>query len=706
MRLIAPGRVNTATTDVPTADLLVAAGAVGRKPLVVQALAGQTANLLEVQSSAGAVLASAGAIGNLGAYPTATTWGSSRSGIDTVSTANSGVAEGVYAVIGINARAVKQGTGNLTTTDGVRGANIVADVDGTGNVTELTALSLTYRNLNATAAITTARGLRVNAPSSAGGPITSAFGLDIYAQKVTGVTNGYGVYQRGAADLNYFAGYVNIGNPDATRPFTSQRTFVDADLAANRSNAYFRTNLTPTTTQSTYTNGVNSALYIIPPLDVTLSNIDGSLAALAVGAHKQGDGNVNAMNGISVGYGALSGEGVVTYYNHISVNNTRRLSGAGSIAQVVGLNIVTQSAAHVTTAYGIIQAGVADLNRFNGWIGLGQVPTAARLHFAQDTTAAGGISFGGDVSLYRSAAGVLKTGKLDLGVNELQNAVTHKLATAPASPVEGQRYYDTVSKTELFWNGTAWVSVSGGGAGAVASVDGRTGVVTLTDLYVNVTGDAMSGALDLATNELRNAVTHKLATAPAAPVEGLRYYDTVTKNERVWDGTKWTDLKDVWVGTAAPTGTPTVGDLWWDTDEPAAPVPGAELAYNQITVQTNVTGLSEAAPSLLIEGTSRTYDGAAVIIEFYTSGAYMSATSQIVFNLWDGTTDIGRIAGVINATGYLTPVHGRRRITPTAGTHNFRVVAWLPLAAGSGMVFAGSGAGAAYMPAFIRVTRV
>lgn len=45
----------------------------------------------------------------------------------------------------------------------------------------------------------------------------------------------------------------------------------------------------------------------------------------------------------------------------------------------------------------------------------------------------------------------------DFNKNEIQNALLHKLASAPGSPTEGQMYYDTTNKSGYIHNGTTFV---------------------------------------------------------------------------------------------------------------------------------------------------------------------------------------------------------------------------------------------------------
>lgn len=82
---------------------------------------------------------------------------------------------------------------------------------------------------------------------------------------------------------------------------------------------------------------------------------------------------------------------------------------------------------------------------------------------------------------------------IDLSKNQLLNAAIQNLAAAPAAPVAGQIYFNTVDSRIFFWDGTAWVDISGdlrsviGGAGLNATYSGDGDEVTLDVIVDNVT---------------------------------------------------------------------------------------------------------------------------------------------------------------------------------------------------------------------------
>jgi hypothetical protein len=211
----------------------------------------------------------------------------------------------------------------------------------------------------------------------------------------------------------------------------------------------------------------------------------------------------------------------------------------------------------------------------------------------------------------------------------------------------------------------------------------------------------------------------------------------------IWDGSAWQVVSQqgpagnnsLWVGPSAPPGTPVTGDEWFDTDEPStgltlplsvanggtgaasAPaartslaMPGEELAYNQITANIAITTTNSAGSNLVIEGTTRAYDGSPVIIEFFSDcvQAPNAVNTATFIQFLDGPTDLGVFGEVYNGTntvGIAAAVYARRRITPTAGTHNYRIGGYMS-GSTSGSVFAGAGTGGGiHSPAYIRVIR-
>ena len=118
---------------------------------------------------------------------------------------------------------------------------------------------------------------------------------------------------------------------------------------------------------------------------------------------------------------------------------------------------------------------------------------------------------------------------IDMNRNELQNAVLHPLAAAPASASIGQVYYNSVDKLLYIYDGSAWTAV-----GSVLSVNGKTGVVvidksdvglgnvdntsdadkpvstatqTALDGKLNLSGGTMSGAIAMGSNKITGLAT-------------------------------------------------------------------------------------------------------------------------------------------------------------------------------------------------------
>jgi hypothetical protein len=88
---------------------------------------------------------------------------------------------------------------------------------------------------------------------------------------------------------------------------------------------------------------------------------------------------------------------------------------------------------------------------------------------------------------------------LDLTKNQILNVALHNLASAPGSPVAGQVYFNTTDFKVYYWDGTAWVDITGdirdvvGGNALTAST--TAGVVTLDVAVDNATIEVSADAL-------------------------------------------------------------------------------------------------------------------------------------------------------------------------------------------------------------------
>jgi hypothetical protein len=109
---------------------------------------------------------------------------------------------------------------------------------------------------------------------------------------------------------------------------------------------------------------------------------------------------------------------------------------------------------------------------------------------------------------------------LDLTKNQILNVAIQNLSSAPSSPVVGQVYFDTTDLRMYFYNGTAWVDMSGdiqdvlGGAGLSASTESD--VVTLS---VNVDNATIEISTDTVQIKDLGVTTGKLADGAVTAIK-------------------------------------------------------------------------------------------------------------------------------------------------------------------------------------------
>lgn len=134
-------------------------------------------------------------------------------------------------------------------------------------------------------------------------------------------------------------------------------------------------------------------------------------------------------------------------------------------------------------------------------------------------------------------------------------------------------------------------------------------------------------------------------------------------------------------------------------------ISGQELDYVERTSDLTVTATAAASAQAWIDGNAILLDGNLRIkIECWASLASISTGQVIVFELYDGGTDlgvIGQIGDTSNAALQAT-VKGERFLTPSAASHTFHVKAWKT--GGTAVISGGSGGGGLHLPAFYRVT--
>jgi hypothetical protein len=136
-----------------------------------------------------------------------------------------------------------------------------------------------------------------------------------------------------------------------------------------------------------------------------------------------------------------------------------------------------------------------------------------------------------------------------------------------------------------------------------------------------------------------------------------------------------------------------------------------ELGYAENDANLSITATTGAGMDNISPELTVVCDGSPIMVEFFCAGARATTSgSGTTDALWfalkvDGSVEeerLGVVGNVASGYGSLTPIKLSHRMTPSAGSHTFRVGGWVSNAARSGYI----GGGSPYPPAWIRVSKI
>lgn len=125
-----------------------------------------------------------------------------------------------------------------------------------------------------------------------------------------------------------------------------------------------------------------------------------------------------------------------------------------------------------------------------------------------------------------------------------------------------------------------------------------------------------------------------------------------------------------------------------------------------------ITSTSEAAPNDVVSLPAVTFNGLDTVeLVYYAAAAVLEVkvgtpSYALVLNLWDASTDLGRIAvmqtPVAPSAELAIPIQVSNRRTPSAGSHTYKIRGWVTVAGEQARIDAST----PRLPSYIRALRV
>lgn len=228
---------------------------------------------------------------------------------------------------------------------------------------------------------------------------------------------------------------------------------------------------------------------------------------------------------------------------------------------------------------------------------------------------------------------------LNLNKNELQNAVIQNLATAPASPVAGQVYFDTVEAALKVWNGTIWESSALSGVTATAAeINILSGTnVSATELnYVDGVTSAIQTQLD-AKAPLASPTFTGTVTLPSGTVTSAMIADGTIVNADISSSAAIADSKLATISTAGKVdNTATSATASAGNNTIVARDGSGNFAAGTITA--NLTGTASLATSSTTQSAGN--NTTLIATTAFVKAAVDAGVSSVAINTLDDIGDV------------------------------------------------------------------